>query len=342
MKISLGCCYWRPIILIVAVLAIGFGFWQKLFLVPGVAVESRRNLTQADINKWMKELSNWGRWGKTDQLGALNFITAEKRKDAAKLVKEGISVSLARDVEKQESIDNPYPFKHTMLLTGKSPGMFSNDKFAVQYHGWAHTHMDSLCHMFFEGKMFNGFSQLEVKNGGAEKLGIQQFKKGIFTRGILIDIPRLKGVNYLEPKQAIYPEDLDAWEKKTGIKVSRGDVIFVRTGRWTRRKEKGVWDITKEAAGLYASCAQWLHQREISMLGSDAASEVAPSGIEGVISPIHQLSIIAMGVPLFDNCDLEAVSAEANRLGRWDFLLTTAPLPVNGGTGSPLNPIATF
>ena len=177
---------------------------------------------------------------------------------------------------------------------------------------------------------------------GARKLGIQTAKNGIFSRGILMDIPALKGVDYLEPGDAIYPEDLDAWEKKAGVKVGRGDVLLVRTGRWARRDAKGVWDVSETAAGMYASCARWLHQREIAMLGSDAASEVAPSGIEGIVSPIHQLSIIAMGVPIFDNCDLEAVSATARRLNRWEFLITAAPLPVDGGTGSPLNPIATF
>ena len=142
---------------------------------------------------------------------------------------------------------------------------------------------------------------MEVTDAGARKLGIQTAKNGIFSRGILMDIPALKGVDYLEPGDAIYPEDLDAWEKKAGVKVGRGDVLLVRTGRWARRDAKGVWDVSETAAGMYASCARWLHQREIAMLGSDAASEVAPSGIEGIVSPIHQLSIIAMGVPIFDN-----------------------------------------
>ena len=341
MRIPLGCCYWRPIALLVALLAIWF-FWQRSSQVPDMSAQGSRSLTKADIDQWMEELSNWGRWGDSDELGALNFITPAKRKQAAKLVREGVSVSLARDIEKEESVDNPFPVEHAMLLTGKSPGMFSNDAYRMQYHGWAHTHMDSLCHMFYGGKMFNGFSRMEVTDAGARKLGIQTVKNGIFSRGILMDIPALKGVDYLEPGDAIYPEDLDAWEKKAGVKVGRGDVLLVRTGRWARRDAKGVWDVSETAAGMYASCARWLHQREIAMLGSDAASEVAPSGIEGIVSPIHQLSIIAMGVPIFDNCDLEAVSATARRLNRWEFLITAAPLPVDGGTGSPLNPIATF
>ena len=341
MKVSLGCCYWRPVALVAILLAVWF-YWQKSSQVPDMSAQARQRVTGEDLDRWMKELSNWGRWGESDELGALNFISPAKRKEAAKLVREGISVSLARDIEKEESVDNPFPFEHSMLLTGKSPGIFSNDAYRIQYHGWAHTHIDSLCHMFYQGKMFNGFSRMEVTDQGARKLGIQTLKNGIFSRGILMDIPALKGVEYLEPGEAIYPEDLDAWEKKAGVQVGPGDVLLVRTGRWARRSAKGAWDVSKKAAGMYASCARWLHEREIALLGSDAASEVAPSGIEGVVNPIHQLSIIAMGVPIFDNCDLEALSATAKRLQRWEFLLTAAPLPVGGGTGAPLNPIATF
>jgi kynurenine formamidase len=202
--------------------------------------------------------------------------------------------------------------------------------------------MDALCHMFYQGKMYNGYSQQEVTAKGSGRLAITNVKNGIFTRGILMDIPRLKGVPYLEPGQAIYPEDLDAWEKRAGIKVEPGDVVLIRTGRWARRANKGPWDIASKAPGLHASCARWLKQRDAAMLGSDAASDVMPSGIDGVAQPIHQLVLIAMGMPIFDNLDLEAVSSAANQRKRWDFLLTAAPLAVPGGTGSPLNPIATF
>ncbi len=157
-----------------------------------------------------------------------------------------------------------------------------------------------------------------------------------------MDIPRLKGVPYLEPDALIYPEDLDAWEKQAGVRVSSGDVVFIRTGRWARRAAKGPWDVAAHSAGLHASCARWLKLRDIAMLGSDAASDAMPSGVEGVLQPIHQLMLVAMGTPIFDNCDLEAVSAAAAQRRRWEFLLTAAPIPVVNGTGSPLNPLATF
>ncbi len=216
------------------------------------------------------------------------------------------------------------------------------DSYKVSYHGLAHTHLDSLAHVFFQGKMYNGFSQKEVTEKGAGKLDIHNLKNGIFTRGILIDIPRLKGVPYLEPGTAIYPEDLEAWERQAGIRVSSGDVVFVRTGRWARRAALGPWDAFQSAAGLHISVARWLKERDVAMIGGDAANDVTPSGIEGLAFPLHRLAIVALGVHIFDNADLEALSQTAARLNRWEFLFTVAPIPMPGGTGSPVNPIATF
>lgn len=300
-------------------------------------------VTEADVEAWMESLSNWGRWGPDDQLGAVNLITPETRMAAAKLVEKGVSVSMARDVEKDSAVDNPRPFRHKMLNVGlNNPGQFVSDDYQVSYHGYAHTHMDSLCHMAYNGKMYNGFPQAEVVESGAPKLAVTAFKQGIFARGVLMDIPRLKGVDWLEPGTPIYPSDLDAWEKKAGFKTRSGDIVLIRSGRWAKRDAEGPWDVSKKSAGLHASAAEWLKERDAAILGSDAASDVAPSLVEGVGQPIHQLVIIAMGMPIFDNLDLEAVGEEAARQGRWEFLVTAAPMAVGGGTGSPFNPIATF
>ena len=303
-------------------------------------VAAQRNMTKADVDKLVVELSNWGRWGKDDQLGTLNLITADKRKASAKLVQLGLSVSLARQAEEVEAADNPSPFEQKMLPIVNNT--WAVDQYRVDYHGYAHTHMDSLCHLFFRGKMYNGFSRDEVTATGANRLSIDNIKGGIFTRGILIYIPHLRGVKYLEPGSPIYPEELDAWENRAGLKVGPGDVVFIRTGRWARRAEKGPWDIEQGLAGLHGSCARWLRKRDIAMLGSDSASDVIPSQIPEVSHPIHLLTLHAMGVHIFDNCDLEAIAKTSAKLKRWDFLLTAAPIPVTGGTGSPLNPIATF
>ncbi|MGI8743790.1 MAG: cyclase family protein [Bryobacteraceae bacterium] len=301
--------------------------------------QTDHQVTKADIDRWMTELSNWGRWGKDDQIGTLNLITPAKRKQALALVKEGYAVSLAHDLDTEKSADNPIPFVHTVL---PDTGNFSEDSIQIAHHGPADTHIDALCHAFYQGKMYNGFSQNEVTSKGALKNSILNVKNGIMTRGILIDIARLKGVDYLAPGTPIYSEDLDTWEKKTGVKVSPGDAIFVRTGRWARRAAKGPWNVMRNSAGLHASCARWLHDRGIALLGSDGGSDLIPSQVEDVQVPIHQMALVAMGIHLIDQCDLEALSQASEQRHRWVFLLTAAPIAIPGGTGSLINPIATF
>ena len=305
--------------------------------------EYDRDIATADVEAWTTELSNWGRWGDDDQLGTLNLITPAKRRAAARLVRTGISISLAHNVEKSKTPDNPLHFEHTMLSTGESGGQWCADNYSVSFHGYAHTHMDALCHIFYKGKMYNGYAQNEVGADGARKLGIHKIRDGIFSRGILVDIPRLKGKKFLEPGEAIYPEDLDAWEREAGVRIGSGDVVLISTGRWARRAETGPWSVDeKGAAGLHVSCAKWFHERDIAVLGSDAASDVLPSGIEGISHPVHLLMLNTMGVHIFDNLELEGLAAECAKQGRWEFLITVAPLAVEGGTGSPFNPIATF
>lgn len=312
-------------VLVTSVLATGIAFAQS----------GRPATTSETVDQWMTELSNWGRWGADDQLGTLNLITPKKRLAALALVRDGVSVSLARDVEKAKSADNPNPFEHEML----NPGM---DRFAVSYHGFAHTHLDSLCHFAYEEEMYNGVSRDTSTADGCQKLSVHNVKNGIMTRGVLVDLAWLKGVDYLEPDTVIYPEDLDAWEKKSGVTIDSGDAVFFRTGRWARREAAGIWDIGSQGAGLHASCAQWLKERDVAIVGSDFGTDVQPSGVDGSRFPLHSLLIVAMGTPLFDNADLEALTEAAQARGRWEFLLTAAPLAVPGGTGSPLNPIGTF
>ncbi len=322
-------------------------FASLLFLsspqIPSVRAQSREPRTLEELDRWMKEVSNWGRWGAADQKGAVNLITPEKRKKAADLVRTGVSVSLSRDASTEKRIDNPNPFGHEMTNDGvHNPGPFAMDRISVFFHGWAHSHMDSLCHMFYKGKMYNGFPREEVTAQGAGKLDIAQFKEGIFTRGVLIDIPRLKGVPYLQPGAPIYPEDLSAWEKKVNTKVQPGDIGLVRTGRWAMQDEKGPWAIGDLSAGLHASTGRWFKERDIAVLGSDCSGDLAPSGIERITHPVHALVLVAMGAPMLDSLDLEAVAKEAARQNRWEFLVTAAPIPMPGGTGSPLNATATF
>ena len=308
--------------------------------------DSSHESTAEDFVQLMTRLSNWNRWGKDDQLGAINLITPKKRKQAVSLVKEGASFSMARSAELEDAVDNRQPIVRKMTRVGvgaPTTGIGgTGDTFFISYHGYVHTHMDSLCHFLYDGKMYNGYLQDIVTENGAANNSIINFKDGIITRGVLMDMARHKGVDYLEPGTRIYPEDLDAWEKKAHVRVGSGDVLLVRTGRWARREAKGPWPIAEGLAGLHMSCAQWLHARDVAILGGDGAQDVLPSGVAGISQPIHALALVAMGMPIFDNCDLELIGKEAERRHRWEFLVTASPAAVPGATGSVLNPIATF
>lgn len=322
------------------------GIATALFLCHAAILDSqtRPDVSAETFAEWMSELSNWGRWGDDDELGTVNLITAEKRVNAARLVEKGISVSLARDLDKSESLHNTYPLKQEMNATGLEPSgdQYSGDSYWIRYHGLAHSHLDALCHVFYDDKMYNGFAQTLVTATGAQRLSIRSLADGIFTRGVLIDIPWAKGVPYLEPGTAIFPEDLDAWATKSGVSVGPGDVVLIRTGRWARLDAKGPWQVWEALAGLHASSIKWLRDRDVAVVGTDAGVDVIPSGVDGQPFPVHRLLVVAMGTPIFDNLDLEPLSREAINQERWDFLFTAAPLRVPGGTGSPLNPIATF
>ena len=306
----------------------------------GFSPADPQKTTNADITKWMTELSNWGRWGRTDQIGTLNLITPEKRKAAMKLARDGVSVSLAHTLDKEQFPDNPRPLGQQMTIDNTGHAM---DLYTIWYHGSTITHIDSLCHYSFEGKIYNGYPRSDIAQGpGCPMNGVEHLRAGIMTRGVIVDLPRMKNVPYLEPGTPVYPSDLEAWEKFAGIKIGSGDALFLRTGRWVQRARKGPWNVAREAAGWHASVMPWLKQRDVALLGNDAVNDVQPSMVEGNGRPIHQLAIVAMGLPLVDVMDLEAAAEMAARLKRCEFLLTAAPVPVPGGTGFPLNPIATF
>ncbi len=303
---------------------------------------SAPELTRDTIDAWMGVLSNTGRWGPDDERGTLNLITPAHVVRAAALVTEGRSVSLSHDYLKEPAADATSPLRHEISgVTGS--GAFVSDRIDIDYHGFAHSHIDALCHMSHEGRMYNGLDRGQIsEENGCEQLGVTVMKEGIVARGVLVDLPLLRGVEYLEPGTGITPADLEEWEAFAGVTIGEGDVVLVRAGRWARRAEEGPWATVTRAAGLNASAAPWLHERGVAVLGSDYTNDQLPSGIPGVFMPIHQLALVAMGMPLFDNLDLEAVAGTASELGRWEFLFVAAPLAVPGGTGSPLNPLAIF
>ena len=290
------------------------------------------------LDQWMLEISNWGRWGDDDQMGTLNLITPQIRKQAAELVQEGNSVSLSMDLDVEPSINNTQPFQHDLIRFGQ----WTMDTYSINYHGYSHSHLDAQRHIAHDGKIYNGYPEESINHVGTGNMGVHHMKNGIFTRGVLVDVPLLKGVSYLEPGTSITIEDLEAWEKKSKITVQSGDVLLIRTGRWALEKEKGMWKFDENAAGLHASTAKWLKERDVAVLGSDGSADVLPSGCEGQTHPLHQLVLFGLGMPILDNLNLEDLSKVALNQNRWEFLLVVAPMRIIGGTGSPVNPIATY
>jgi kynurenine formamidase len=298
--------------------------------------------TRAEFDTWMQEISNWGRWGDDDELGTLNLITNQKRTEAAALVREGTTVSLSLFANKQQDSLNTNPFEHNLTVSRFGEHEVAGDSYAVQYHGFAHSHMDGLPHFAHKGQMYNGFSVDELQSDGSRRLGIHNAYLGIFTRGILVDIPWLRGVDYLEPGTAITVADLEAWEARTGITIGSGDVLLIRTGRWERVRQVGQWNFIGQAAGSHASIAKWLKARDVAVIGSDGVSDVMPSGVEGLLNPLHELVLVGLGMPILDNLDLDDLARAAAERNRWEFLFVGSPLRVEGGTGSPMNPLALF
>jgi hypothetical protein len=306
-------------------------------------------VTPDHIKRWETELSNWGRWGPDDQRGTLNLITPDKTRTAAGLVKDGVSVSLAHFVSEEEAIDSQTfaPTKHWMTAIDPETGRirFALDAMSFSLHDGQLSHMDALCHYRTEkdGELviFNGYPQ-NLDEDGCKDLAIDRMGPGYVTRGVLVDMPLLRGVKWLEPSTPIYLSDLEEWEEFAGVNITSGDVLLVRTGRWAKREQEGPWNYARQGAGLHASVLPWLKERGVAMLVGDAVNDVQPSGVEGLNRPIHQLTQVFIGLPLVDNGYLEDVAREAAQRRRWEFMVSWQITKVPGGTAGPFNAIATF
>jgi kynurenine formamidase len=304
--------------------------------------------TEADFRNAMKELSNWGRWGNDDELGAANLITPAKRKQALALAKEGVSISLAHDIAQEKAADAPNILER--VLGNVTPnGTTDRYQYTGTYHGVIHSHLDAVdCHIMFEGKGYNGRAMEDIKAaGGCPKGNIDALKDGVVTRAVLFDATRLPGKatpqGWLEPGTAIHRGDLEALERIERVKVSSGDVILLYTGRWKRRAALGPWPNSTGFAGYHADVAYFLKERGVSFIGCDGPNDVSPTGLPPeVTNPLHRLALVAMGVSIFDNLDFERAAEQAKRLNRYEFLFMAAPLRIELGTGSPLNPLAVF
>lgn len=291
------------------------------------------------------ELRSWGRWGDEDERGALNHLDPGRVAAAARLVRTGMTVSLSWPLNTRASPDNPEPAVHEMIAYGGgelAPGsmQLAKDYVGVDYHNDTHTHIDALSHIGYEGLLYNGTPTDAVTSAGATAESIEVLKDGLAGRGVLLDIPRLRGTRWLEPGDHIFREDLEKAETAQGVTVAEGDVLLVRTGHARRLTELGPWDTADAKPGLHPTALRFVAERGVAVLGSDGNSDTAPSSTEGLAFPIHVLAIAAMGVHLLDYLQLEELLAACERAERWEFFFVAAPLRIPGGTGSPVNPIA--
>ncbi|MDT9687320.1 cyclase family protein [Streptomyces sp. P9(2023)] len=277
--------------------------------------------------------------------GALSQLTPERVLAAVADVRLGRTVSLAAPIETVPGPDDPEPAVHRM--TGPAPGdlradglHFATDRFAMNVHGDADSHLDALCHVVFDGELYGGVPASSVTAEGARALSVGLAADGIVGRGVLLDIPRLRGVPWLEPGDHVTPDDLTAAEAAQGVRVGPGDLLFVRVGHRLRRTELGPWNAATARAGLHPTAVEFLAARKVAVLGGDGNNDTAPSAVEGVAFPVHVLAIHALGIQLMDYLRFEDLAPVCARTERWSFLCVVAPLRLPGATGSPVNPIA--
>lgn len=303
--------------------------------------------TVAEAAEMFENVKNWGRWGAEDERGALNLITPAKVARAAAGT-SGTVVSCGRLLPVVPAVDNPTPAQHMMIIGGDCldatgvPGLETAlDYVGVAFHGMSVSHLDALCHVFHGGLMYNGFPATDVKSIGAMRNSVMTGADGIVSRGVLLDIPRLLDVPYLDPRDTISREELDAAASDAGVAIEAGDIVLVSTGRDVRRAEFGPWDpLEVGMAGLAPECAYWIREHDIAVIGADGVNDPLPSNDNGWPIPIHMSCLVAMGVMLLDNLDLSRLATACAAAERWEFLFTVSPLQVFGGTGSPVNPIA--
>jgi kynurenine formamidase len=307
-------------------------------------------VSRQEFEQLFQKLSNWGRWGQDDDRGTLNYITPAHIQNAARLVRAGRSVSLSLAINKVTGPDNPRPALHYMIhrhdadMPEGAP-RFATDFLASEFHGDCFTHIDALCHVSYQGRLYNGQPASSVTGRGAELQDITAFAHGIVGRGVLLDIPRLRGVPWLEPGEAVAPPELEAAEKAQGVTLGEGDILLLRTGHHRRRLELGPWNNGYDGdgkAGLHVTALPLLHERKVAAFLPDGDGESVPSHVEGIAYPIHLLQIVAMGMVCADSLQFEELVKVCEEEQRWEFMVVACPLRLPGGTGSLFNPIAIF
>jgi len=306
------------------------------------------------IDSLAAKVSNWGRWGPDDELGTLNLITPEKRLEAAACVRSGDVLSLALELRS----DLPQPPgsgrlnpQHVMTETGSDAALadavsgYSDDVLAMSIH--AATHWDALSHVFHRGFMYNGRSCAKVTAGGAQVNDVLPLSRRLVTRGVLVDIARLHGVESLAPDHEVTVADVESALSAQRVDLRAGDALIVRTGHLGRIAASSDWGSFTEIhgrlpwePGIGADCLPWLHEAGVAAVACDNWAVEHLHAESGGRLPVHEVGIVHMGLVLGEIFQLDALAAACAGDGRYDFLLAAGPLPVRGGVGGAVNPIA--
>lgn len=307
---------------------------------------ARRTMSEADFRTLYRLLRDQARRDGDLPHGALGHLTPARVLAAAGEVRRGRTVSLAAPIETTPGPDNPEPARHSMTAAAPAEDddvrgpRFARDRFAMNVHGDADSHLDALCHVMFDGELYGGVPASSVTPGGAGALTLDLVRDGIVGRGVLLDIPRLRGVPWLEPGDHVTADDLVAAEAAEGVTAGPGDLLLVRVGHRRRRRSLGAWDVAEARAGLHPAAMTVVAERRVAALGSDGNSDTGPSAVAGIPFPVHVLAVNALGLHLMDWLDLEELALVCEHLDRWHFLCVVAPLRLPAATGSPVNPIA--
>jgi kynurenine formamidase len=309
-------------------------------------------LSAEEFDRVFEAVRNWGRWGPDDELGTLNYVTPEKIREAAALVRSGRSVSLAIPINKEAGPDNPNPAYHFISMGHDIP-VGGGETFGMCFlgmasHGDCHTHVDALNHVAYKGRLYNGRDAIAtLTSKGSEWGSIAAYADGIVGRGVLLDAARYRGVKWLEPGEAVNRAELEAIERAEGVSLREGDFLVFRTGHHARRLELGAWDNGyppggEGKAGLDVDAIPFMYERKIAGFLPDGDGETVPSGVKTIPYPIHVLQLTAMGMLISDSLQLEDLARACEEERRWEFMVVGCPLRLPGATGSPWNPIAIF
>ncbi|MAM78757.1 MAG: cyclase [Alphaproteobacteria bacterium] len=320
---------------------------------------NKKVITRQDLTEASEKYKNWGKWGKDDEIGTLNFTSPDDIINAAKLVKKGKVISLALNFDNNgpQGAKTSYPAMgrtnpiHTMLRTGTDAysgvldhrGIRASDDMVVMPLQCG-TQWDGLGHIFYEDSMWNGYDCREVTSAGAQKCGIEKTKSKMVGRGVLLDIPKVKEVDALEDGYGITCNDLEEAEKFHDVEIQKGDFVIVRTGQMEAKLKAGSWDGYPggDAPGFSFETLDWIKEKEMAGLASDTwGCEVRPNESEkGINQPWHWIAIPIMGLTMGEIFYLKDLAEDCAEDNSYEFMFVAPALPITGAVGSPINPLA--